>query len=69
MEDALRFAATPQGQAVLSQLQQEHSQALQTAMAQAQTGDYRQLKKTLSDFINSPTGKAVLEQLRRNSNG
>lgn len=69
MEEALRFASTPQGQAVLSQLQQAHSQALEAAMLQAQTGDYRQIKKTLSDFINSPSGQAVLEQLRRSSNG
>lgn len=69
MEEAMRLANSPEGQKVLAQLQQHHSMALQSAMAQAQSGDYSQIKNTLSAFLQSPEGKQLMNQLRGNQNG
>lgn len=64
MEDAIKLASTPQGQAILAQLQQQHGEKLEQAMQQAQTGDFEQVKRTLSDFLASPEGQSILKQLR-----
>ena len=64
LQDAMRLAATPKGQQLLRQLQEQHGPLLQSAMQQAQSGDYEQVKQMLSGLLNSPEGKALLDQLR-----
>ena len=64
MEEAMKLAASPKGQALLAMLQQQHGAALESAMAQAQAGNYEQVKQSLSDFLETPAGKALLKQLR-----
>lgn len=64
MEQILKFAATPQGQAILTQLQNSHPKELETAISQAQAGNYQQLQQTLTGFLNSPAGKELMKQLR-----
>lgn len=63
MEDAKHLAQTQAGQKLISLLQSQNPQQLQTAMAQASTGDYEQLKKTLGSFMASPEAQALLKQL------
>ncbi len=69
IEEMMKLAGTSQGRAILSMLQQQHGKELEAAVAQAQTGNYEQVKQTLSAFLASPSGKAILEQLRGNGNG
>lgn len=64
MEDALKIASTPQGQAILSQLKQKHSQDLEFAIQQAQAGNYEQVKQTLSAFLSTDEGKKLMSQIR-----
>lgn len=64
LEEAMKLAATPQGQQLLQQLQAQHGPLLQSAMQQAQSGDYEQVKQMLSGLLHSPEGKALLDQLR-----
>ena len=64
LEQVMKLAATAQGQAVLSQLQSAHSKELETAISQAQAGDFQQVQKTLAEFLNSPAGKMLMKQLR-----
>ena len=64
LEQVMKLAATAQGQAVLSQLQNAHPKELETAISQAQAGDFQQVQKTLTEFLNSPAGKALMKQLR-----
>lgn len=64
LADALKLAATPKGQQLLRQLQDQHGALMHSAMEQAQSGDYEQVKKMLSGLLSSPEGKALLEQLR-----
>lgn len=65
IEDAMKLAATPNGMHLLHQLQKQHGPLLESAMQQAQSGNYEQVKQMLSGLLNSPEGKALLEQLRR----
>ena len=69
IEEMMKLAGTSQGQALIGMLQQTHGKELEAAIAQAKAGNYAQMKQTLSAFLSSPSGKAILEQLRRNSNG
>lgn len=64
LAEAMKLAATPKGQQLLRQLQDQHGALLQSAMQQAQAGDYDQIKQMLSGLLSSAEGKALLEQLR-----
>ncbi len=65
ISEAMKLAATPQGQQLLKQLQEQHGDLMQSAMQRAQTGDYTQVKQMLSSLLQSPEGKALLDNLRR----
>lgn len=69
MEQLMRLASSPEGQAILAQLQQNHAGELQSAIDNAKAGNYDQVKKTMSDFLSSPAGQALMMQLRGYSNG
>ena len=64
LEDAMRLAATPQGQQLLQQLQMQHGALMQSAIAQAQSGDYEAVRKILTGLLSSPQGRALLDQLK-----
>ena len=64
MEQMMTLASTPQGQAALAKLQNDHPAELERAVQQAQAGDFQQVQKTLSAFLESPAGKELLKQLR-----
>lgn len=66
MAEAKRLAQTEAGQQLLSLLQSQNPQQLQTAMAQASSGDYEQLKKTLGAFMASPEAQTLLKKLEKN---
>ena len=69
MEDARRMAQTDAGKKLLALLQAQNSQQLQKAMEQASTGNYTQLKDTLSTFMASPEAQSLLKQLENNRHG
>ncbi len=64
IEEAMKLAATPQGQLLLQQLQEQHGALMQSAIAQAQSGDYDAVKKMLAGLLSTPQGKALLDQLK-----
>ena len=65
ISEAMRLAATPQGQQILKQLQEQHGDLMQSAIQRAQSGDYTQVKQMISSLLQSPDGKALLDNLRR----
>lgn len=69
MDKIMQLANSPQGQALLAQLQQSHPEALQSAMQDAQAGNYEQVKKSMSEFLSSPAGQALMQQMRGFGNG
>lgn len=66
---ATKLANSEAGQALLANLQAKHGDTLEAAIAQAQAGNYAQVQKTISALLDTPQGKALLQQLRRTDNG
>lgn len=69
MEELMKLAGSPQGQALLSRLQSQHSKELESAITQAQAGDFEQVKRTVTDFLHSPAGRELMKQMRGQGNG
>lgn len=69
MQDAMRMAQSPEGQQLLSLLRSGNSETLTTAMNQAASGDYEQVKNTLSTLLESAQVRELLEKMRGNENG
>lgn len=69
MEKIMQLANSPQGQALLAQLQQSDPNTLKSAMQSAQAGNYEDVKKTMTDFLATPAGQALMKQMRGLNNG
>ena len=69
MDKIMQLANSPQGQALFAQLQQSDPNALQYAMQNAQAGNYEQVKKTMTEFLSTPAGQALMQQMRGLNNG
>ena len=65
MQEAMRIAATPQGQQLIAALKKNSGSDLQDALAKARSGDYTEAKKAISALMDTPEVKALLEQLGR----
>ena len=69
LDKIMKFAATPQGQSLLAQLQQQHSKEMDSAIAQAQAGDYSAVKQSMASFLSSPAGQELMQKMRGLGNG
>lgn len=69
MDALMKLADSPQGQALLSQLQKEHAKELERAVMQAQAGDYEQVRHTVAEFLRSPSGQEIMKQIRGSQHG
>ncbi len=63
MEQAAKLANTPAGQQLYHMLQQQQGASLQSAIAKANAGDYRELQQTVSALMDSPEAQALLKKL------
>ena len=64
MEKLKELSESSQGQALLSQLQNQQSQDLQNAVMQAQAGDLEQVKQSVANFLRTPAGQELMQKLR-----
>ena len=62
-EDARRLANSADAQQLLALLQRNNGEQLRTAMNQASTGDFDQVKKTLSAALADPEVRTLLQRL------
>lgn len=69
MQNAMKLANSEAGQQLLALLRSQNSDALDAAMNSAANGDYSKVKENLSAMLSSPQVQALMEQLRRNSDG
>ena len=69
MDKIMQLANSPQGQAMLAQLQQNDPDMIKSAMQDAQAGNYAQLQKTMSEFLKTPAGQTLMKQMRGLNNG
>ena len=64
MEKLKELSNSAQGQALLSQLQNQQSQDLRNAVMQAQAGDLEQAKQSVTNFLCTPAGQELMQKLR-----
>ena len=69
IHEAMRLANSEAGQQLLAMMKSSDPQTLQKAASQAASGNYEQLKQTMSAFLSSPEARSLLEQLGRQQNG
>lgn len=69
IQEAMRLVNTDAGQQLLSMMKSSDPKMLQKAADEAASGNYEQLKQTMSAFLSSPEARSLLEQLGRQSNG
>ena len=65
MEDIMKIAASPAGQTLLTVLQQNGAKELQLAAQKATAGDFNSAKQAISQLLQVPKVKQLLEQLGR----
>ncbi|MCD7754956.1 MAG: hypothetical protein LUJ09_01265 [Firmicutes bacterium] len=69
MQEAMRLAQSEDGQKLLNMLQQNHGDTLQSAMTQAQAGNYEGVKQALTSLLQSREAQALMQQLRGQAHG
>ncbi len=62
--EAMRLANTDAGKQLLALLKSQQPDALETAMNQAQAGNYDAIKQTMSAALTSPEVQRLLKQMR-----
>ena len=63
MEDVKRIAKSPAGQQLMALLQQQNSDAVAQATAQAKAGNFSQAGQTLSALLSSPEAQKLMKEL------
>ncbi len=63
MAQLWKLAQSPAGRQLLSLLQQNGGEALQSAIAMASAGDYAQAQKVLSSLLDNPQAQTLLKEL------
>lgn len=68
-QDAMRLAQSDAGQQLQALLRQTDPDLVNTAQAQAESGNYEQLQKTLSKLLESKDVQRLLGQLGGQNHG
>ena len=63
MQEIMRLANSPAGQQLIQLLKQKNNQQMQQAVTQFQAGDRESAKQALSQILNDPKAKELLQQL------
>lgn len=65
VQEAMRLAKSDAGKQLIALLQQQNGAQIQNAMEQANSGNLEQAKQTLSNILDNPQARALLQQLGR----
>jgi hypothetical protein len=63
MKEAMAFAKSDAGRQLYELLQRTQGQQLQSAMDQAATGNYEEVKRTLASMLADPETKRLLRKM------
>ena len=63
IQEAKRLAKTPEGQKLMSMLQQTDGNKLQQAMEQATAGNYKEAGFILQNLLSSPEAQQLIQQI------
>ncbi len=69
LQQAMRMAQSDAGKQLFSLLQSTQADTLQTAMEQAKSGNYAEVKKTLEILMQSKQAKELMEKMQGDNNG
>lgn len=69
LQQAMRMAQSDAGKQLFSLLQSTQADTLQTAMEQAKSGNYAEVKKTLEKLMQSKQAKELMEKMQGDNNG
>ncbi len=69
MQEILRMANSPAGQALMQLLREQDPQAVRSARENAQAGDMRKATENLSQFLSDPKTRALLQRLQEENYG
>lgn len=65
VQEAMKLAKSDAGKQLIALLQQQNGAQIQNAMEQANSGNLEQAKQTLSNILDNPQARALLQQLGR----
>ena len=63
MDALMRLAKSPAGQQLMAMLNNQDSQKVEQAAAQAKNGDYAKAGQTLRDMLSSPEAQRLMKEL------
>lgn len=66
IEEARRFAQSPQGQKLIAALQQSASTDLQQAFSAQSSSDPEALRRQMNTLLSSPQIRQILEKMEQN---
>lgn len=65
IQEAMRLARTPLGQKLIQTLQAQGGKELENSLQSAVNGDPEQMKRVLSQLLQNPETRKLLEQFGR----
>lgn len=68
-EQMRQLASSPAAKALMAMLQKNHSAAMESAVASAQSGDMTKVQQTLSALMTDPQAQALLKKLQEEHHG
>lgn len=63
MDALMKLAKSPAGQQLMAMLNNQDSQRVAQAAAQAKSGDYAKAGQTLKDMLSSPEAQKLMKEL------
>ena len=63
VKEAQRLAQTPEGQKLMTMLQQKDNEKLQKAMAEASAGNYKEAGSILQSLLSSPEAQQLIQKI------
>ena len=63
IQEAKRLAKTPEGQKLMTMLQQKDNEKLQKAMAEASAGNYKEAGSILQSLLSSPEAQQLIQKM------
>ena len=63
IQEAKRLAQTPEGQKLMTMLQQKDNEKLQKAMAEASAGNYKEAGSILQSLLSSPEAQQLIQKM------
>lgn len=68
-EQLRQLASSPAAQRLMTVLRQEHTEAMDSAITSAKSGDMAAVQRSLAAFLSDPKAKELLKKLQEEQHG